>query len=86
VRPADQFAAGHVPGAVNIPQADLAARAGELPEDRDAPIVMVCAIGRTSKETILYLKSLGYRRARNLKGGITEWLRKGQTIETGAPE
>lgn len=81
VRAADQFAAGHVPGAISIPQADLPSRAGELPEDRDAPIVMVCAIGRTSKETTLYLKSLGYRNVRNLKGGITEWMRKGQKTE-----
>jgi cysteine synthase/rhodanese-related sulfurtransferase len=81
VRPGDQFAAGHVPGAINIPQADLPARAAELPDDRDAPIVMVCAIGRTSKETTLYLKSLGYRHVRNLKGGITEWMRKGQKTE-----
>jgi rhodanese-related sulfurtransferase len=81
VRTADQFAAGHLPHAINIPQADLAARAGELPENRDAPIVMVCAIGRTSKETTLYLKSLGYRHVRNLKGGITEWIRKGQKTE-----
>jgi rhodanese-related sulfurtransferase len=83
VRTAEQFAAGHVPGAVNIPQAELAARAAELPADRDAPIVMVCSIGRTSKETILYLKSLGYRRARNLKGGVTEWIRKGHEVEKG---
>jgi cysteine synthase/rhodanese-related sulfurtransferase len=83
VRAPDQFAAGHVPGAVNIPQGDLPQRAGELPEDRDAPIVMVCAIGRTSKETTLFLKSLGYRHVRNLKGGITEWLRKGQKSEKG---
>ena len=83
VRAADQFAAGHVPGAVNLPQADLPARATELPQDRDAPIVMVCAIGRTSKETTLLLKSLGYRQVRNLKGGITEWIRKGQKSEKG---
>jgi rhodanese-related sulfurtransferase len=44
---------------------------------------MVCAIGRTSKETTLYLKSLGYRHVRNLKGGITEWMRKGQETEKG---
>ena len=85
VRTAEQFAAGHLRGAVNIPQADLPARAAELPDDRDAPIVMVCSIGRTSKETVLYLKSLGYRHARNLKGGVTEWIRKGQKIETDTP-
>jgi len=81
VRPPDQFADGHVRGAINIPQAELPERAGELPADRDTPIVMVCAIGRTSKETTLYLKSLGYRHVRNLRGGITEWMRKGQETE-----
>ena len=35
----------------------------------------------TSKKTTLYLKSLGYRHVRNLKGGITEWMRKGQGTE-----
>jgi len=84
VRPADQFADVHMAGAVNIPQEELAGRLGELPDDRDAPIVTVCAIGRTSKEATLLLKSLGYRRVRNLKGGITEWLRKGQPAEAAA--
>ena len=76
VRTSDQFASGHIPGAINIPQTDVSRRASELPDDRDAPIVMVCAIGRTSKETTLYLKSLGYRHVRNLKGGIAEWMRE----------
>lgn len=83
VRPADQFATGHLPSSINIPQAELASRASELPDDRDTPITMVCSIGRTSKETVLYLKSLGYRRVRNLKGGVTEWIRKGQKTEDG---
>jgi rhodanese-related sulfurtransferase len=82
VRPPEQYAAEHLPGAINIPQAELPARVAELPEDRDVPVVMVCAIGRTSKETTLYLKSLGYRQVRNLKGGITEWIRKGQPTDT----
>lgn len=83
VRPADQFAALHIPGAVNLPQAELAQRKGELPADRDAPIVMVCGIGKFSKHTTLYLKSLGYRRVRSLKGGINEWVRKQQPTAAG---
>jgi rhodanese-related sulfurtransferase len=81
VRPAGQFADAHMSTAVNMPLEELATRVAELPQDRDTPIVSVCAIGRTSKEATLYLKSLGYRRVRNLKGGITEWLRKGQSVE-----
>jgi len=86
VRPADQFADVRVPGSVNLPQAELAKRAAELPTDRNAPIVMVCGIGKFSKHTTLFLKSMGYRNVRSLKGGISEWVRKGQPTEgTGSP-
>ena len=84
VRPPDMYAKSHIAGAVNIPQEGLGTRAGELPEDREAKIVMVCGIGKFSKPTTLYLKSLGYRNVRNLKGGLGEWVRKGQPVETSA--
>jgi cysteine synthase/rhodanese-related sulfurtransferase len=76
VRPFSQYADVHIPGSINLPQAELSQRKAELPADRDTPIVMVCAIGKFSKPTTLYLKSLGYRNVRSVKGGITEWLRK----------
>jgi cysteine synthase/rhodanese-related sulfurtransferase len=81
VRPADQYADMHVPGAVNLPQSELNQRKGELPPDINAPIVMVCGIGKFSKHTTLFLKSLGYRNVRSLKGGINEWVRKQQPTE-----
>lgn len=83
VRLPEHFAEGHVPGAVNIPQDSLPERAGELPEDRGAEIVMVCNIGRFSKHTVLYLKSLGYKNVRSMKGGLNEWVRKGLPTEKG---
>jgi cysteine synthase/rhodanese-related sulfurtransferase len=86
VRPPELYAEAHIAGSVNIPQSELGARIGELPEDRDAPIVMVCGIGKFSKPTTLYLKSLGYRNVRNLKGGLNEWLRKGQPLEAAGAD
>jgi cysteine synthase/rhodanese-related sulfurtransferase len=86
VRPAGQFADVHIPGSINIPQSDLAARAAELPPDRSSPIVMVCGIGKFSKYTTLYLKSMGYRNVRSMKGGINEWVRKNQPVEPQAAE
>lgn len=83
VRPADLYAEAHVPGAINIPQSDLGSRLAELPSERDASIVMVCGIGKFSKYTTLYLKSLGYRNVRSMKGGINEWVRKGLPTESG---
>jgi cysteine synthase/rhodanese-related sulfurtransferase len=82
VRPAEMFAESHIPGAVNIPQADLVQRVDELPSERDASIVMVCGIGKFSKPTTLTLKSLGYKNVRNLKGGINEWVRKDLPTES----
>jgi len=76
VRPLGQYSDLHIVGAVNLPQAELSQRKAELPADRNAPIVMVCGIGKFSKPTTLYLKSLGYRNVRSLKGGINEWVRK----------
>ena len=85
VRPLEQFTDLHIPGAVNLPQSELSERKGELPPDRSAPIVMVCGIGKFSKPTTLFLKSLGYRNVRSLKGGINEWVRKQQpTASAGA--
>ena len=79
IRIPDHYVESHIPGSVNIPEEELPARTAELPEDRDVPIVMVCNIGKFSKKTTLYLKSRGYRNVRSVKGGLTEWIRKGQT-------
>lgn len=84
VRPPDMFAENRLAGSVNIPQDDLSDRLGDLPEDRDAPIVMICGIGKFSKFTTLYLKSLGYRNVRSMKGGLGEWVRKGLPTEKAA--
>jgi len=84
VRPLSQYHDLRIAGSVSLPQAELSQRKGELPADRDAPIVMVCGIGKFSKPTTLYLKSLGYRHVRSLKGGINEWVRKQLPTESAA--
>ncbi len=81
VRPLGQFNDQHIMGAISLPQAELSQRKGELPTDRGTPIVMACGIGKFSKPTTLYLKSLGYRNVRSLKGGINEWVRLKQPTE-----
>lgn len=83
IRSPEMFGESHIPGSVNIPQDDLPTRAGELPDDRDAPIVTVCNIGKFSKHATLFLKSKGYRNVRSTKGGLNEWVRKGFETNTG---
>ncbi|HEX3729027.1 MAG TPA: pyridoxal-phosphate dependent enzyme [Opitutaceae bacterium] len=76
-----QHADLRIPGSINLPKSELSQRKGELPADRGAPIVMVCNIGKDSKPATLFLKSLGYRNVRSLKGGLNEWVRKQQPTE-----
>lgn len=83
IRLAEMYGESHIPGSINIPQDDLAARGGELPEDRDAPIITVCNIGKFSKHATLFLKSKGYRNVRSAKGGLNEWVRKGYSTTPG---
>jgi len=77
IRTPNDYDEMHIPGSINIPQDDLGPRGNELPENRDAPIITVCNIGKFSKHATLYLKSKGYRNVRSAKGGLTEWVRKG---------
>jgi rhodanese-related sulfurtransferase len=86
IRIPGDYEASHIPGSANIPQADLGKRLGELPEDRNVPIVTVCNIGKFSKYATLYLKSRGYRNVRSAKGGVNEWIRKGFEVESGSTQ
>jgi rhodanese-related sulfurtransferase len=80
VRQPDEFAQGHIPGAVNIPLLDLPDNQDLLPADLDTPVLTVCARGNISLPGVLYLNSLGYRDAHSLTGGITEWVERGHEV------
>ncbi|GAB3229334.1 rhodanese-like domain-containing protein [Mycolicibacterium hippocampi] len=73
---------GHLPGALHIPGAELAQRAGtELP-DRGADLVVYCwgpgCNGAT--RAALTLSEMGYQRVRELIGGFEYWAREGFSI------
>lgn len=82
VRPPDMFVKSFIARSINIPMDDFADRTKELPEDRDAAMVLVCGVGKFSKNWTLYLKSMGYRNVKSLKGGVGEWVRKGHPTES----
>lgn len=71
VRSAEEFAAGHIEGAVNIPKDQLGARLGEL--SSDTPIVTVCSFDSArSRGAAEELQGLGLNAA-PLRGGINGW-------------
>ncbi len=85
VRPAEEFAAGHVPGAVNIPFKELERRLSELPDDQE--IVAYCRgpYCVLAYEAVAALRYWGYS-ARRLEDGLPEWEIAGFPVERGAAE
>jgi glyoxylase-like metal-dependent hydrolase (beta-lactamase superfamily II)/rhodanese-related sulfurtransferase len=71
VREQEEFASGHVPGAVNLPQADLATRLDEVPRDR--PVFMICQGGFRSLRAAQFLSQCGVADLANVKGGTEAW-------------
>lgn len=70
VRTPEEFAGGHIDGAVNIPIDDLDARKGELPKDKD--IVVYCRSGGRSARAKNLLAQAGYTKVLDL-GAMSNW-------------
>lgn len=77
VRTAEEFAGGHLPGAVNISLQALPQRLAEVPHDR--PIVIYCRSGNRSKQASHLLTAAGYDQLYDL-GGIIEWQAQGLPV------
>lgn len=72
VREPELFAAGHIPGAINIPWPDAKTR---VPNELDpgADIVLVCHNGPMGDELAEILDRRGFTTVRNLAGGMDRW-------------
>lgn len=79
VREPAEYSAGHVPGAMSIPQADLALRLEDLPRERD--ILVVCESGARSLRAAKFLHQTGFARVSNLVGGTSAWRTAGLPVE-----
>jgi rhodanese-related sulfurtransferase len=79
VRPASEYAAGHLPGAVSIPVGELRRRLAELPADRE--IVAYCRgpYCAFAHEAVAMLRQEGFS-ARRLEDGLPEWQAAGLAV------
>jgi glyoxylase-like metal-dependent hydrolase (beta-lactamase superfamily II)/rhodanese-related sulfurtransferase len=81
VREPEEYAQGHVPGAINLPQADLASGLGELPQD--TPLILICRSGARSLRAAQFLRQVGLEKLLNVQGGTLAWRAAGKPLAFG---
>ncbi len=79
VRTPQEYAEGHVPGAVNVPHDQVATRMAEIPRDKD--VVLYCRSGRRAQAAADVLASHGYKRMTHLEGDMPAWIERGRPVE-----
>jgi rhodanese-related sulfurtransferase len=69
----EEFAAGHVVGAKNVPVGQLEAKLPGLVKNKATPVVLVCASGARSSRALATAKKLGFENIHTLSGGMGAW-------------
>jgi glyoxylase-like metal-dependent hydrolase (beta-lactamase superfamily II)/rhodanese-related sulfurtransferase len=83
VREPHEYDLGHVPGAVLIPQAELASRLTEIPREGD--VLVVCEAAGRSVKAARFLEQIGYSNVTSLAGGTSAWIASGLPVERAVP-
>lgn len=69
----EEFAAGHIGGAKNVPFDQLEKKLTETVKNKTLPVILVCATGTRSNRALAAVKKLGYEQAQALGGGLKAW-------------
>lgn len=80
VRSPQEFASGHIAGAVNIPYDQIATHLDGVPKDKD--VVLYCQSGRRAGLAAEVLAANGYRRLDHLEGDIKAWTEQGRPLQS----
>ena len=76
------FAEGHIPGSISIPlSASFEGKSKNLSKGKT--YILICPTGRRSAKAANLMIEQGFEKVYNLKGGITDWLRKGFKVAKG---
>ena len=70
---AEEFAAGHVVGARNVPLNQLEDKLAAHVKNKSLPLILVCQTGARSGRALAIAKKLGYEQAQSLAGGLAAW-------------
>ena len=78
---AEEFAAGHVTGAKNVPVSKLEERLPTVVKNKALPVVLVCASGARANRAVGIAKKLGYDNAQAMAGGMKAWREASLPVE-----
>ena len=81
VREPHEWEIARIPGATLIPLGSLPARVSEL--DSSRPLVLHCHHGQRSMRALEFLHQAGFRKLKNLRGGIDAWSKQ---VDAGVPK
>ena len=70
---AEEFAASHINGAVNVPLDQLESKLPAVAKNKSTPLILVCAAGARSKRAQAMAQKLGYEKVHSLQGGLAAW-------------
>jgi len=84
VREQGEWDAGHIAGATLLPLADVPQRIGEVVPDKDAPLLLHCAVGGRSARAAGWLTQMGYTTVVSMKAPIRHWEEQGGAWEEPA--
>jgi rhodanese-related sulfurtransferase len=82
VRPAADYAKGHIINAVNIPATSLTKQLPQLSKYKGKPIIISCRSGAQSSVACKQLIKEGFENVHNLKGGILGWQSENLPVTT----
>ena len=69
----EEFAAGHVGGAKNVPFSELEDKLLGTVKNKALPLILVCSTGARANRAVAVAKKLGYEQAQALGGGLKAW-------------
>lgn len=87
VREADEYASGHIAGAINLPRGLLEFKLSGNPalEPRDLNVVLYCKTSGRAALAAASMQSMGYLNVVSIAGGMDAWLAAGKPVVKPAP-
>jgi rhodanese-related sulfurtransferase len=87
VREYDEFAAGHLPGAINIPRGVLEFKIGTVAQcaDKAAPYLLYCRTSGRAAMSAVQLQRIGYTDVISMAGGFEAWNNEKRPVDKPAP-